>query len=160
VVQSGRNRWTAFEHLCEHRRMFTPRREPDPVPRTAPPGAAPYAPPGWPAGVAAPGAADWESSAVGWLLDVCPPEYRSYPGLRRHPLVLARFAVLHVEAGQAAVNRGLSEARAVLRDVADEVEIAAALETWQREGARLIGVRRAVGLVEEALRGRRFVARM
>jgi hypothetical protein len=97
---------------------------------------------------------------VAWLLDVCPPEYRSYPGLRRHPLVLARFAVLHVEAGQAAVNRGLSEARSVLRDVAGEGEIAAALETWQREAARLIGVHRAVGLVEEALRGRRFVARM
>lgn len=97
---------------------------------------------------------------MSWLLDVCPPEYRGYPGLRRHPLVLARFAVLHVEASQAAVNRGLSEARAVLRDVASETEIAAALETWQREAARLIGVRRAVGLVEEALRGRRFVARM
>ena len=103
---------------------------------------------------------DWERAAVAWLLDVCPPEYRGYPGLRRHPVVLARFAVLHVEASQAAVNRGLSEARGVLRDIANEAEIAAALETWQREGARLIGVRRAVGLVEEALRGRRFVAQM
>jgi hypothetical protein len=35
---------------------------------------------------------------MGWLLDLCPPEYRSYPALRRHPVVLARFAVLHVEA--------------------------------------------------------------
>ena len=103
---------------------------------------------------------EWERDAVGWLLDVCPPEYRGYPGLRRHPVVLARFAVLHVEASQAAVNRGLSEARGVLRDIANEAEIAAALQTWQREGARLIGVRRAVGLVEEALRGRRFVAQM
>ena len=34
------------------------------------------------------------------------------------------------------------------------------VETWQRESARLIGVRRAAGLVEEALRGRRFVARL
>ena len=150
----------ALEQVCEHRFVFTPRREPDPVPRTAPPGSPPYAPPGWPVGVAAPGLPEWERSAVGWLLDVCPPEYRGYPGLRRHPLVLARFAVLHVEAGQAAVARGLSEARGLLRDVADEREIAAAIETWQREAARLIGVRRAVGLVEEALRGRRFVARM
>jgi hypothetical protein len=151
-------RW--FERVCEDRLVFTPRREPDPVPRTAPPGSPPHAPPGWPAEVAAPGLPEWEASAVGWLLDVCPPEYRGYPGLRRHPLVLARFAVLHVEASQAAVDRGLSEARGVLRDVATEREIAAALETWQREAARLIGVRRAVGLVEEALRGRRFVARM
>ena len=148
------------EHTCEHGGVFSPRREPDPVPRTAPPGSPPCAPPGWPAGVAAPGMPEWERTAVAWLLDVCPPEYRGYPGLRRHPVVLARFAVLHVEASQAAVNRGLSEARGVLRDIANEAEIAAALETWQREGARLIGVRRAVGLVEEALRGRRFVAQM
>lgn len=130
------------------------------MPRCAPAGSPPVAPPGWPREVRAPGAPDWERTAVNWLLDVCPPDYRSYPGLRRHPVVLARFAVLHVEAGQAAVNRGLSEARGVLRDVAGESEIATALEIWQREAARLIGVRRAVGLVEEALRGRRYVARM
>ena len=140
--------------------MFTPRREPGSVPRTAPAGAPPVAPPGWPAQVRAPGSEEWERSAVNWLLDICPPEYRSHPALRRHPVVLARFAVLHVEAGQAAVNRGLSEARGVLRDVAGDAEIAAAIEVWQYEAARLIGVRRAVGLVEEALRGRRYVARM
>jgi hypothetical protein len=75
-------------------------------------------------------------------------------------VVLARFAVLHVEACQAAVNRGLSEARGALRDVADASAVDAAVETFQRESARLIGERRAVGLVEEALRGRRFVARL
>lgn len=146
--------------MCEHRGVFIRWREPGPEPRSAPPGSAPVAPPGWPEVVRAPGAPEWEHTAVNWLLDVCPPEYRAYPGLRRHPAVLARFAVLHVEASQAAVDRGLSEARGVLRDVAGEEEIAAALVTWEREAARLIGVRRAVGLVEEALRGRRFVARM
>ena len=140
--------------------MFTPRREPDPVPRTAPPGSPPVAPPGWPEGVRAAGAADWERTALNWLLDICPPEYRSYPALRRHPMLLARFAVLHVDAEQAAVERGLSEGRGVLRDVVGEREVAAALEVWGREAARLIGVRRAVGLVEEALRGRRYVARL
>ncbi len=97
---------------------------------------------------------------MGWLLDLCPPEYRTYPTLRRHAVVLARFTVLHVEACQAAVNRGLSEARGGLREVADDLVVEAAVETWQRESARLIGVRRAAGLVEEALRGRRFVARL
>ena len=95
-----------------------------------------------------------------WLLDICPPEYRSYPVLRRHEVVLARFAVLHVEAAQAAVRRGLSEARAALRDVAGSDTVEAAVETWQAEAARLLAERRAVGLVEEALRGRRFVARL
>ena len=53
-----------------------------------------------------------------WLLDLCPPDYRRYAGLRRHVVVLARFAVLHVEANQAACRRGLSEARADLAQVA------------------------------------------
>jgi hypothetical protein len=117
-------------------------------------------PPGWPRGVRPPGAPGWEHTAVAWLLDLCPPEYRSYPVLRRHEVVLARFAVLHVEACQAAVRRGLSEARAELRDVADPETVQAAVDTWHVEEARLLAERRAVGLVEEALRGRRFVARL
>lgn len=118
------------------------------------------APPGWPAQVRPPDAPDWERTAQNWLLDICPPEYRSYPALRRHLVVLARFAVLYVEAQQAAVRRGLSEARANLRDVALLDVVDAAVQTWQAEDARLSGVLRAVGLVEEALRGRRFVARL
>jgi hypothetical protein len=117
-------------------------------------------PPGWPRRVRPPGAPDWERSATAWLLDLCPPEFRSYPVLRRHDVVLARFAVLHVEACQAAVRRGLSEARAELRDVTDQDTVEAAVQTWHAEAARLSAERRAVGLVEEALRGRRFVARL
>ena len=118
------------------------------------------APPGWPRQVRPPGAPGWEHAAVGWLLDICPPEYRSYPVLRRHDVVLARFAVLHVEACQAAVRRGLSEARGVLGEVADHDTVERAVEAWQAESARLLADRRAVGLVEEALRGKRFVARL
>jgi len=118
------------------------------------------APPGWPRQVRPPGAPGWEHTAVNWLLDICPPEFRSYPVLRRHEVVLARFAVLHVEACMAAVRRGLSEARTVLREVADPGTVEAAVATWQAEQARLVGERRAVGLVEEALRGKRFVARL
>jgi hypothetical protein len=119
-----------------------------------------FAPPGWPREVRPPDAPAWEVTAAAWLLDQCPAEYRLYPGLRRHVVVLARFAVLHVEANQAAVRRGLSEARGELRDVATAAEIEAAVETFQREDARLASVRRAVGLVEEALRGRRYVPRL
>jgi hypothetical protein len=118
------------------------------------------APPGWPREVRPPDAPGWERTAVDWLLDVCPPDYRRYDGLRRHVVVLARFAVLHVEANLAAVRRGLSEARADLREVADERVVEAAVQTFLLEEARLIGMRRAAGLVEEALRGRRFVARL
>jgi len=118
------------------------------------------APPGWPPQVRPPDAPDWERTATNWLLDICPPEFRGYPTLRRQVVVLARFAVLHVEACQAAARRGLSEARSELRDVADVDTIEAAVQTWHAESARLLAVRRAVGLVEEALRGRRFVARL
>lgn len=118
------------------------------------------APPGWPGRVRPAGAPSWEDTATAWLLDLCPPEYRSYGVLRRHPVVLARFAALHVEAGQAAVRKGLSEARAALRDVADGDTVEEAILTWHAEEARLMAERRSVGLVEEALRGRRFVERL
>jgi hypothetical protein len=139
--------------------MFHPRPEPVPLPRSVAADST-VAPPGWPAEVRPPGTPDWERTATSWLLDICPPEYRGYPALRRHPAILARFAVLHVEAGQASVQRGLSEVRGLLRDIASHAEVAAAVDVWQYEGARLISLRRAVGLVEEALRGQRFVARM
>jgi len=118
------------------------------------------APPGWPSQVRPPDAPDWEATAASWLLDLCPPDYRRYAGLRRHVVVLARFAVLHVEANQAACRRGLSEARADLGQVASLDVVDAALQTFQLEEARLLAVRRAAGLVEEALRGRRYVARL
>ena len=118
------------------------------------------APPGWPREVRPPGTPDWERTAANWLLDLCPPDYRRYAGLRRHVVVLARFAVLHVEANQVACRRGLSEARADLGQVAELAVVEAAVQTFHLEDARLVAVRRAVGLVEEALRGRRFVARL
>ena len=118
------------------------------------------APPGWPREVRPPDAPDWEATAASWLLDLCPSDYRRYAGLRRHVVVLARFAVLHVEANQAACRRGLSEARADLSQVAGPAVVDAAISTFQLEEARLMAVRRAVGLVEEALRGRRYVARL
>ena len=37
-----------------------------------------YVPPGWPAGVHPPGSTDFEATAVAWLLDVVPPDYRLY----------------------------------------------------------------------------------
>ena len=117
-------------------------------------------PPGWPPRVRPPGAPGWERTASAWLLDLCPPEYRGYQVLLRHDVVLARFALVHVEACQAAVRRGLSETRGVLRDHVDPDTVERAVTVWHAEDARLLAERRAVGLVEEALRGRRFVARL
>jgi hypothetical protein len=120
----------------------------------------PVVPPGWPPEVRPPDTPGWERSAAAWLFDLCPPDYRAHDVLRRHPVVLARFAVHHVQAGIEAARQGLGTARAELRDVVDPETVAAAVAAYEREGARLVAASRAVGLVEEALRGRRFVARL
>lgn len=97
---------------------------------------------------------------MSWLLDQCPADYRVYAGLRRHPVVLARFAALQTEASIEAARRGISEARTSLREVLPTESVEGAVGMWEREGARLLGVQRAVGLVEEAFRGRQFRARL
>jgi hypothetical protein len=107
-----------------------------------------------------PTAPDWEASAVAWLLDLCPPDHRRYDVLRKHPVVLARFAAHHVAGSVRATRDGLATCRTALRDAVPPEVVAAAVQAWEREGARLVGVERAVGLVEQALRGRRFVARL
>lgn len=120
----------------------------------------PVVPPGWPEEVRPPDTPDWERTAGGWLFDLVPPDYRRHEVLRRHPQVLARFAAHHVQAGIDAARRGLATARDELRDVADPETVAAALAAFEREGARLVRTQRALALVEEALRGRRFRARL
>jgi hypothetical protein len=117
-------------------------------------------PPGWPEAVRPPGAPEWERSAVAWLFDLCPPDYRTHEVLRRHPQVLARFAARHVQAGVDAAREGLATVRDDLRDVVPTETVSAAVAAYEREGARLMAARRAVVLVEEALRGGRFVRKL
>ena len=117
-------------------------------------------PPGWPAEVPPPGTHDWERLATAWLFDLCPPDYRAYEVLRRHPVVLARVAHHHVQAGVAAARTGLSTARQDLSDVADVGTVEGAVSMYEREGARLMAVGRSLALVEAALRGKRFRHRL
>ena len=117
-------------------------------------------PPGWPTRVRPSYAPGFERSAVNWLFDQCPPEYRAYPVLQRHPQVLARFAVIHLVAMTEAARRGLSGARTELGDVATPEVVAQVVEAWNAEGARLSARAREARLVEEALRGRRYTARL
>ena len=114
------------------------------------------APAGWPAEVRPPDAPDWERTAVAWLYDLCPPDYRGYEVLRRYPVVLARFAAAHVAAARDAARHGLGTARAELRDVVPPPAVDAAVAVYEAEGDRLAKAARAVELVEEALRGTRF----
>ena len=111
------------------------------------------APPGWPAGVPAPDAPDWERRAVGWLFDQCPADLRAHEVLRRQPLVLAYVAQRHVGGALQATTETIATMRADLRvDVPPEA-LAQALDALGREQARLASAARSAALVAEALRG-------
>ena len=94
------------------------------------------------------------------MLDQCPPDYRMYQGLRRHPVVGARVTARHPQATIQAAQRRITEARTPRREVLPTESVEGAIAMWEREGARLLKVRRAVGLIEEAFRGRQFRARL
>jgi hypothetical protein len=117
-------------------------------------------PPGWPSDVRPPGAPDWERTAGAWLFDQCPADYRGYDVLRRQPLVLARFAATACEAAVAAAEHGLRTARAELGDRVPPPVVEAAIAAYETERLRAAGARRAVDLVERALRGERWAPRL
>ena len=117
-------------------------------------------PPGWPPEVLPPQAPDWERSAVAWLFDLCPSDYRAHEVLRHHPVVLARFAAGHVEAAVEAARAGLRTSRRDLRDLVPPEVVESALGAYDREGRRLVAVGRQVALVDAALRGERHVPRL
>jgi hypothetical protein len=119
-----------------------------------------YVPPGWPERVRAPGTPHWETSAVAYLLDQCPADFRGYRVLRNHPLVLVQFAEHFVEGQCGAVANGLAAVRTGLRGQVRPDVVEAAAEVWLEQGAALMRTRRSVGLVGEALRGRSFVPKL
>lgn len=119
-----------------------------------------YEPPGWPSRVYPPGVPDWEQTASAFLLDCCPADYRAYSVLRRHPVVLARFAVEFVESQLRASQEGLAGVRTGLAEHVGPEVVQRAVDAWSEQQARLVGLRREVGLVEEALRGRLFVPKL
>ena len=115
-----------------------------------------YTPPGWPAGVHPPGSEDFESTAVGWLLDVVPPDYRLHGVLRRYPVALATMARYHSKACVEGARQGYRTARTELAGALPPHAIDTVLAVYRKEGARLAATDRAVGLVERALRGEVF----
>lgn len=116
--------------------------------------------PGWPPEVPPPQVPDWTRRAVAWLFDLCPPDYRAHDVLRRHPVVLARFAAGHVRAGVAAARDGLATVRADLRGVVPPEAVEAAVAAYEREGVRLAAAARSLDLIDAALRGYRYVPRL
>ena len=70
-----------------------------------------YIPPGWPTGVHPPGSEDFEATAIAWLLDVVPPDFRLHGVLRRHPAALAAMARHHTQACVEGARAGYRTAR-------------------------------------------------
>ncbi len=97
---------------------------------------------------------------MAFLFDVCPPDYRRHAVLKRHPVVLARFAIHHVHGAIAAARAGYAQARSELRDLVPPEVVSEALAAYEVEGARLVSLARSVDLVEEALRGLRHAPRL
>lgn len=119
-----------------------------------------YTPTGWPESVRPPHSPGWEDSAAAFLLDNAPPEYRTYPVLRRHVVVLARFAAEHVESELSACQQGKAGMRASLGELVTPDVLEGAAEAWALQEAVLRRRRREIALVEEALRGKIFIRKL
>ena len=118
-------------------------------------------PPGWPRNVPPPGTPGFVDRAVGWLLDVCPPEYREHQVLLRHPPVLAWLAVRHVQAQAQANTTALAQGRAELASRGSDLRtVEEVLEVLHSEGTRLRAAARACELLAGALQGARWVPRL
>jgi hypothetical protein len=122
--------------------------------------AAAFVPTGWPDGVHPPGTPGFEQTAVNWLLDVVPPDYRLHGVLVRHPVALAALARHHLAACVEGARQGYRSARAELGDDLPPGGLAAVLSAYQTEGQRLVTTARAVDLVSRALRGETFVPQL
>ena len=118
-----------------------------------------HLPAGWPEAVAPPGSQDWEASAVEFLLDLV-PEYRVYPVMRRHPVVLASIARHTVAGAVEGTRQGYRTARTELGEAVPPHVVDAALLAYRDEGRRLAAALRAAGLLERALRGEPVLARL
>jgi len=107
-----------------------------------------------------PGDEEFESTAIGWLLDVVPPDYRLHGVLRRYPVALATMARYHSKACVEGARQGYRTARTELAGALPPHAIDTVLAAYRKEGARLAATAEAVDLVERALRGEVFTPGM
>jgi hypothetical protein len=119
-----------------------------------------HLPAGWPDGVHPPGSERFEQTAVAWLFDVVPPDYRVHGVLQRHPVALASLARHHVAACVAGARDGYRVARAELGRQLPPAGLDAVLAAYRSEGSRLVATGQAVELIERALRGQSFTPRL
>jgi hypothetical protein len=122
--------------------------------------AAEFVPTGWPDGVHPPGSPGFEQTAVNWLLEQVPPDYRLHGVLVRHPAALAALARHHLAACVDGARQGYRCARAELGNDLPPGGLAAVLAAYQTEGRRLVAAATAAELISRALRGETFVPQL
>lgn len=119
-----------------------------------------YTPMGWPAGVHPPDSEEFTESAVAWLLEVVPPDYRLHGVLRRHPVALAALARHHTAACVEGARQGYRTVRTELAEIVPPPALESVLGVYRTEGHRLAAAAKAVDLVERALHGERFTIKI
>ena len=106
----------------------------------------------------------WIETAVVWLLDTAvAADWREVEVLWRYPVVLARFVTERMEADLAVAREAWTHigqlADGVSAQNRDEVE-AGARALLRREGPRASAAPASARLLEQALRGERWVPRL
>ncbi|RCV55168.1 hypothetical protein [Marinitenerispora sediminis] len=106
----------------------------------------------WPASVHPPEAETFEQTAIVWLFDNVPADYRLHGVLRRHPVALARLARQHVAACLEGARQGYRTARVDLRDFLPPHAVEQVMNAYLAEGRRMAATLRSIELVDDALR--------
>ena len=119
-----------------------------------------YLPPGWPDGVPGLDHPGFEQRARAFLLDLSPPEYRGYPALNRHLLLLVRLTARQLAAQRVGTENAVAALRADLAGHLPVSVVEEGLGVLRAEQYRLERQMGQVSLLEQALRGRRFVPRL
>ncbi len=102
----------------------------------------------------------FEQTAVNWLLEQVPPDYRLHGVLVRHPAALAALARHHLAACVEGARQGYRCARAELGNDLPPGGLAAVLAAYQTEGRRLVAAATATELISRALHGETFVPQL
>ena|SRR5690625_2758002 len=108
--------------------------------------------PDWPASVHPPGADSFEQTALVWLFDHVPADYRLHGVLRRHPVALSRLARQYVSATLEAAREGYRTARVDLRDHVPPRALDQVMNAYLAEGRRTAALLRSISAVDTALR--------
>lgn len=106
----------------------------------------------WPASVHPPGSDSFEQTALEWLFDQVPADYRLHGVLRRHPVALSRLARHYVSATLDATREGYRTARVDLRDRLPPHALDQVMEAYLAEGRRTAALLRSIEVVDRALR--------